>query len=59
MDRLNVGHGLFSFVDRFPFFSLYSEQFISIPQEQRIFGQGVDALFDNFRIETVRDARGG
>jgi Family of unknown function (DUF6081) len=58
MNRVNVGHGLFSFVDRFPFFSVYSEQFVSIPQEQRIFGQGVDVLFDSFRIETVADARG-
>ena len=57
MDRLNVGHGLFSFVDRFPFFSVYGDQFVSIPQEQRIFGQGVDALFDDFRVETVTDTR--
>jgi Family of unknown function (DUF6081) len=58
IDRLSIGHGLFSFVDRFPFFSVYGEQFASIPREQRIFGQGVDALFDDFRVETVTRARG-
>jgi hypothetical protein len=48
-----VGHGLYSFVDDFPFFPAYPEHFVSIPREQRIFGQGIDARFDNVRIATV------
>ena len=47
-----VGHGIYSFVDDFPFFPSYP-QFVSIPREQRIFGQGIDALFDDVRIAKV------
>jgi Family of unknown function (DUF6081) len=59
MDVFILGHGLYSFVDSFPFFPAYElfpaypQYFVSIPKEQRIFGQGVDATFDNFRVETV------
>ena len=55
MNKVIVGHGVYSFVDNFPFFPAYPERFVSIPKEQRIFGQGIDALFDNVRIETVVD----
>jgi hypothetical protein len=36
IDRLSIGHGLFSFVDRFPFFRAYGEQFVSIPRDLRV-----------------------
>ena len=60
MNSVIVGHGIYSFVDNFPFFPAYSlfpdyqQFFVSIPKDQRIFGQGIDAKFDNFRIATVR-----
>jgi uncharacterized protein DUF6081 len=53
MSSFVVGHGLYSFVDDFPFFPAYPEYFVSIPQEQRIFGQGIDASFDDVRIAKV------
>ena len=53
MSSFLVGHGLYSFVDDFPFFPAYPQYFVSIPKEQRIFGQGIDASFDDFRITTV------
>jgi hypothetical protein len=53
MARFVVGHGIYSFVDDFPFFPAYPQYFVSIPQEQRIFGQGIDALIDDVRIARV------
>lgn len=53
MERFVVGHGIYSFVDDFPFFPAYPQYFVSIPQEQRIFGQGIDALIDDVRIARV------
>jgi hypothetical protein len=53
MSSFVVGHGLYSFVDDYPFFPAYPQYFVSIPREQRIFGQGIDALFDNVRIAKV------
>jgi hypothetical protein len=59
MNSLILGHGIYSFVDNFPFFPAYAlvpaypQYFVSIPEDQRIFGQGIDARFDNFRVETV------
>ena len=53
MSSFVVGHGLYSFVDDFPFFPAYPQYFVSIPREQRIFGQGIDALFDDVRIARV------
>lgn len=61
MNNIVIGHGLYSFVDNFPFFPAYAlfptygQLFVSIPKQQRIFGQGVDATFANFRVETVKD----
>jgi hypothetical protein len=54
MNQFIVGHGIYSFVDNFPFFPAYQDRFVSIPKEQRIFGQGIDAFFDNVRVETVQ-----
>jgi hypothetical protein len=53
MSSFVVGHGIYSFVDDFPFFPSYPQYFVSIPREQRIFGQGIDALFDDVRIARV------
>jgi hypothetical protein len=53
MKELVVGHGLLSFVDDFPYFPAYPDHFVSIPREQRIFGQGVDAFYDDVRIVRV------
>lgn len=59
MNQIVIGHGLYSFVDNFPFFPAYAlfptygGFFVSIPKQQRIFGQGVDATFSNFTVETV------
>lgn len=50
MNMFVIGHGLLSFVDDFPYFPAYPQYFVSIPKEQRIFGQGIDALYDNVRI---------
>lgn len=59
MNSVILGHGIYSFVDNFPFFPAYSlfpayqQFFVSIPRDQRIFGQGIAARFDNFRVRTV------
>jgi hypothetical protein len=53
LNRLTVGHGLGTMVDEFPFNQCPTGQ-VSIPQDQRIWGQGVAATFDNFRVETVQ-----
>ncbi|HSO98115.1 MAG TPA: DUF6081 family protein, partial [Solirubrobacteraceae bacterium] len=59
MNNIVIGHGVYSFVDNFPFFPAYSlfptypTFFVSIPEQQRIFGQGVDATFSNFKVATV------
>jgi hypothetical protein len=62
MNEIAIGTGLYSFVDNFPFFPAYALYpsvkgvFTSIPKQQRIFGQGVDATFSNFVVETVTRA---
>jgi Family of unknown function (DUF6081) len=53
MNTFVIGHGLLSFVDDFPYFPAYPEHFVSIPKEQRIFGQGIDAFYDNVRVVKV------
>lgn len=59
MNNIVIGHGLYSFVDNFPFFPAYAlfptygGFFVSIPKQQRIFGQGVNATFSNFTVTTV------
>lgn len=52
LNKLSVGHGLGSMVDEFPFNQCPTGQ-VSIPQNQRIWGQGIAASFDNIRVETV------
>jgi hypothetical protein len=50
----NIGHGLFSLLDAFPFQHPESPELaVSIPIQNRLFGQGARATFDRFRVETV------
>jgi hypothetical protein len=45
-------HGLFTLLDEYPFSPQYEEYFVSYPDDERIFGQGVNATFDNFVVRT-------
>ncbi len=54
-----IGHGLFSLLDAFPFQHPDAPELaVSIPVENRLFGQGARASFDNFRVETQWDDEG-
>jgi hypothetical protein len=54
IDSLVIGHGLFSLLDAFPFQHPEAPELaVSIPLSERLFGQGADATFDNFRVKTV------
>lgn len=61
VDKINafsIGHGLFSLLDAFPFQHPEAPELaVSIPIENRLFGQGVSATFDDFTvtIETQKD----
>lgn len=52
MNTFNIGHGLLSLLDEFPFHPQYSDHFVSFPENERLFGQGVNATFDDFRVTT-------
>ncbi len=55
IDTVVIGHGLFSLLDAFPFQHPESPELsVSIPVEERIFGQGARAEFDNF-VVTIED----
>jgi hypothetical protein len=55
MGPLVIGHGLFSLLDAFPFQHPESPELsVSIPIENRLFGQGASARFDNV-IVTIED----
>jgi len=56
IQTFNVGHGLFSLLDEFPFHPRYGDHFVSYPEDERLFGQGVEATFDTFEVTT--DTRG-
>ena len=46
-----IGHGLFSLLDAFPFqYETAPEESISIPLDQRLFGQGAIGRFQNIEI---------
>jgi len=46
-----IGHGLFSLLDAFPFQHPEAPELsVSIPLENRLFGQGARATFDDFRV---------
>jgi len=54
INSVNIGHGLLSCVDAFPFqHSESPEQSVSIPLNERLFGQGARGAFDNFNVTTV------
>jgi hypothetical protein len=53
IDSVVIGHGLFSLLDAFPFqHAEVPELSVSIPVEQRVFGQGAAAKFANFVVTT-------
>ena len=52
--NLTIGHGLFSLMDAFPF--QHPDQpdlAVSVPLSERLFGQGMDATFDDFTVTAV------
>lgn len=52
--NLTIGHGLFSLLDAFPFqHPDRPDLAVSIPVSERLFGQGMDATFDNFTVTAV------
>lgn len=52
--NLTIGHGLFSLLDAFPFqHPDRPDLAVSIPVSERLFGQGMDASFDNFTVTSV------
>lgn len=54
IDSVAIGHGLFSLLDAFPFRHPEAPELdVSVPQSERLFGQGVQASFDNFRVTTT------
>ena len=54
INSVNIGHGLLSCVDAFPFQHPESpEHSVSIPLSERLFGQGARGAFDNFIVTTV------
>lgn len=51
---LSIGHGLFSLLDAFPFqHPDRPDLAVSIPLSERLFGQGMDATFDDFTVTSV------
>jgi hypothetical protein len=64
LDSFILGHGLFSLLDEFPFqwgwnggvcdpgYPAVCAASVSIPVSERLFGQGVRAHFDDFRVTT-------
>jgi hypothetical protein len=54
IDSFSIGHGLFSLLDAYPFqHPDRPDLAVSIPVANRIFGQGLDATFDDFKVITV------
>jgi hypothetical protein len=55
IDRVKIGHGLFSLLDAFPFQHPEAPELsVSIPISGRIWGQGAAATFDDF-VVTIDD----
>ncbi len=51
---MTIGHGLFTLLDAFPFqHPDRPDLAVSIPVSERLFGQGMDASFDNFTVTAV------
>jgi hypothetical protein len=56
INSFSIGHGLFSLLDAFPFQHPEAPELsVSIPIENRIFGQGTRAQFDNFVVTIKKD----
>jgi hypothetical protein len=56
INSFSIGHGLFSLLDAFPFQHPDAlELSVSIPMENRLFGQGARGQFDNFVVTTKKD----
>jgi hypothetical protein len=54
INEVTLGHGLLSCLDAFPFqHPESSEQSVSIPISERLFGQGAKGTLDNFTVTTV------
>jgi hypothetical protein len=54
IDGFVIGHGLFTMLDAFPFRHPDAPELdVSIPVDERRWGQGVAATFSEFRVETV------
>ena len=52
--NLAIGHGLFTLLDAFPFqHPSRADLAVSIPVSERLFGQGMNATFDNFTVTAV------
>ena len=58
LNSFAIGHGTFSLLDAFPFqwcepgYPEACAKSVSIPTSERLFGQGVNAHFDNFTVTT-------
>jgi len=56
INSVTLAHGLVSVVDAFPFHHHESPELsVSIPLQERLFGQGARGAFDNFVVTTVDD----
>jgi hypothetical protein len=54
INSFSIGHGLFSLLDAFPFQHPESPELaVSIPLSERLFGQGANATFDDFKVKTI------
>ena len=54
INEVNIGHGLLSCLDAFPFQHPESpDRSVSIPRSERLFGQGARGSFTNFTVTTV------
>ena len=54
VNSVSIGHGMFSLLDAFPFqHPAVPELAVTIPDEERCYGQGVVATFADFRVETT------
>jgi hypothetical protein len=57
INSVTLAHGLVAVVDAFPFHHHESPELsVSIPRHERLFGQGAQGAFDNFKVITVDGA---
>ena len=54
INSFTIGHGLFTLLDAWPFqYATAPNDFVSIPLQNRLFGQGASAKFSNFIVTTL------